>query len=27
LKIEGILHGNLDLEGQWTLEADQVLVF
>lgn len=27
LKIDGVLDGSLDLEGQWTVEVDQVLVF
>jgi len=25
--IEGVTGGNVDLEGEWTLAADQVLVF
>jgi hypothetical protein len=25
--IEGVTGGNMDLEGEWTLAADQVLVF
>ena len=26
-EIDGVVRGNLDLEGSWTLEADQVLIF